>query len=360
MNWRIRRSTKIGPLRFTVSKGGIGVSTGVKGFRVGVGPRGAYTSVGIPGTGLYGIHYWGKGRRSPGASARASREPPGTPTPVPFAAVVPPRLGSPVPPDWVWFAAGAVSLLLALGEPVFLVFTLPILAVAGYVRRRPRTRAIHRVRKAQELVEAGHVEDALDALREIDPDRARNDRVALDPLRHALVRRVYALLEAGQVAPARELAEAAHRIFPRDDRVSAVLGLARWLQGDYAEAIQPLMRGAVLDATFWPPLLEALVRSGQTERAMLALRNMPEGVAPPAVLLDLAEAFEDAGEPAGAIAVLQRAPLRRRTLDDDLLEVHYRLGRLFEEMGDRRRAQQHFRRVFNHDAAYADVARRLT
>lgn len=38
----IRNSISAGPFRFNFSKGGVGVSVGVKGLRVGTGPRGHY------------------------------------------------------------------------------------------------------------------------------------------------------------------------------------------------------------------------------------------------------------------------------------------------------------------------------
>jgi hypothetical protein len=45
----IRKSVKAGPFRFNFSKGGIGVSVGVKGLRVGTGPRGHYVHAGRGG-----------------------------------------------------------------------------------------------------------------------------------------------------------------------------------------------------------------------------------------------------------------------------------------------------------------------
>lgn len=40
MGWYIRKSLRIGPVRFNLSKSGIGASVGVKGFRIGVRPNG--------------------------------------------------------------------------------------------------------------------------------------------------------------------------------------------------------------------------------------------------------------------------------------------------------------------------------
>jgi hypothetical protein len=60
MAWRFRRSLKLGPLRLNLSKSGIGVSAGVRGFRMGTDAKGRiYTAASIPGTGLYNRAYYG-------------------------------------------------------------------------------------------------------------------------------------------------------------------------------------------------------------------------------------------------------------------------------------------------------------
>ena len=49
MSFYLRKSIKVGPVRFNLSKSGIGVSGGVKGFRAGTGPRGNYIHMGRGG-----------------------------------------------------------------------------------------------------------------------------------------------------------------------------------------------------------------------------------------------------------------------------------------------------------------------
>ena len=49
MGFYLRKSVRVGPLRFNLSKSGVGVSAGVKGFRLGTGPRGNYVHVGRGG-----------------------------------------------------------------------------------------------------------------------------------------------------------------------------------------------------------------------------------------------------------------------------------------------------------------------
>jgi hypothetical protein len=49
MGFYIRKSLRVGPLRFNLSKSGIGASVGIKGFRLGTGPRGNYVHAGVGG-----------------------------------------------------------------------------------------------------------------------------------------------------------------------------------------------------------------------------------------------------------------------------------------------------------------------
>lgn len=52
MGFYLRKSLRVGPLRFNLSKSGVGVSAGIKGFRVGSGPRGNYVHMG-----RHGLYY---------------------------------------------------------------------------------------------------------------------------------------------------------------------------------------------------------------------------------------------------------------------------------------------------------------
>src|SRR5437763_1727011 len=49
MGFHVRKSLSVGPFRFNLSGSGIGVSTGIKGFRIGTGPRGNYVHMGRGG-----------------------------------------------------------------------------------------------------------------------------------------------------------------------------------------------------------------------------------------------------------------------------------------------------------------------
>jgi hypothetical protein len=54
MSWTFRKIFRFGPIRTTLTKGGVRTSWGIPGFRVGVSAnRRKYITLGSPGTGIY-------------------------------------------------------------------------------------------------------------------------------------------------------------------------------------------------------------------------------------------------------------------------------------------------------------------
>ncbi|WP_255475135.1 DUF4236 domain-containing protein [Pseudocitrobacter sp. 73] len=49
MSFYIKKSIRVGPMRFNLSKSGVGASIGIKGLRFGTGPRGNYIHIGAGG-----------------------------------------------------------------------------------------------------------------------------------------------------------------------------------------------------------------------------------------------------------------------------------------------------------------------
>ena len=74
MGFRFRKSIKMGPLRFTLSKSGVSASVGVKGFRVTKMANGRVRSTAsIPGTGISYVKESGGKRNKQAETASASR-----------------------------------------------------------------------------------------------------------------------------------------------------------------------------------------------------------------------------------------------------------------------------------------------
>ena len=70
MGFYIRKALRVGPLRFNLSKSGVGVSAGIKGLRLGTGPRGNYVHMGRGGL------YFRKSLNPPGRRAASGSDTP--------------------------------------------------------------------------------------------------------------------------------------------------------------------------------------------------------------------------------------------------------------------------------------------
>lgn len=69
MGLNFRRTLNLGGgFRINLSTRGIGVSGGIKGFRIGLGPRGKRLHISLPGTGIYYQKTEGWGTRGSGSS----------------------------------------------------------------------------------------------------------------------------------------------------------------------------------------------------------------------------------------------------------------------------------------------------
>jgi len=63
VGWNLRRSVNFGPLRINFSKSGVGYSVGGRGLRIGKDAVGrTYSSLSIPGTGVYRRDYLSSAR----------------------------------------------------------------------------------------------------------------------------------------------------------------------------------------------------------------------------------------------------------------------------------------------------------
>ncbi|HEY8224241.1 MAG TPA: DUF4236 domain-containing protein [Pyrinomonadaceae bacterium] len=69
MGWYLRKSFGLGPFRLNLSKSGIGYSVGVRGARIGVGPRGNYVRLGRGG--VYYQKYFSTPSSQPGDGAHS-------------------------------------------------------------------------------------------------------------------------------------------------------------------------------------------------------------------------------------------------------------------------------------------------
>lgn len=126
MSFYLKKSLRFGPLRFNLSKSGIGVSAGVKGFRLGTGPRGNYIHAGRGG-----IYY----RKTLGKQARGQPT-----TEIPPGIDAPELLERPDSEPCFLTDASSAELVAELDEkrkrkrawPLFALLSIIAIAVAAY------------------------------------------------------------------------------------------------------------------------------------------------------------------------------------------------------------------------------------
>ena len=170
-------------------------------------------------------------------------------------------------------------------------------------------------------------------------------------------------LEKNQKGVALQQLQEAHLKDPSNNDALYWLGLLLSRQERHEEAEEAL--SLVADRVPGLPevesaLVDAYIATGRPESAVYHAQRMFDA-APyaPEAPLKLADAFESAGRLDLAIQALEQAPLHKRTLTDPLMEIHYRLGDLYERKGERERALEHFKRVFARDISFKDIGSRL-
>lgn len=177
------------------------------------------------------------------------------------------------------------------------------------------------------------------------------------------VRKAVRALEKNQTGVALKKLQDAHYLDPSNSDALYWLGLLMSRQQRYEEAEDAL--SLVAERVPGLPeveaaLVEAYVALDKPEPALYHAQRLFEA-APydPASLHKLADAFEAAGRLDLAVEALEQAPLHKRVLTDELLQLHYRLGTLHERQGDPARALHHFKRVYARDVTYQDVEARV-
>ena len=178
-----------------------------------------------------------------------------------------------------------------------------------------------------------------------------------------ITRKAIHSLEKNRKGVALQQLQEAHLKDPSNSDALYWLGLLLSRQERHEEAAEAL--SLVADRVPGLPevesaLVDAYIATGRPESAVYHAQRMFDA-APyaPEAPLKLAEAFEAAGRLDLAIQALEQAPLHKRTLTGPLMEIHYRLGDLYERQGERGRALEHFKRVYARDVSFRDIDSRL-
>lgn len=311
MGLRFRKSIKLGMVKINLSKSGVGLSTGVRGARIGVNSRGTYSSVGIPGTGVYAMSYHSSGKVNSGVAATS-----GTFTNIPSR-----TLHTKTSSGLLWIVA--VDLFVLLVQPMIglIAIALTYAWYWFYLKEQPSFRAQEQLRGAQAAYKMGAYQKAAESFDAAYAFFSDDKAIAL------LAASAYSQLR--QFDKAIKFMEQYLAVHPED--IEMQKALARW----YNEL-------------------------GNKDKALQIFQSLdPEQSKDSDTLLLMSNILSDKGLDAAAIEILKRAPLTKRTLTPDLVAIIYALGALYEKTGDTKRARSSFERVYAYDASFKDVAERI-
>lgn len=312
MGWNYRRRINLGGgVHLNLSKHGIGMSVGVKGMRAGVGPRGAYRTLSIPGTGIYNTKYAKKASTSKKAPKQFQPQETNR-SEISETAQRPKGLGSLA--GW-GFLTTTVSIIL-----LFVWWPAGIAGIVGWIVYCSRS-PIHKANKAYT--------SAKSELKKLDYDGAIDEFTKTLELRPAAVS-VYKELAQTQITA-----------------------------GKYAEGVQSFEKYL---GTYPDDLMEqfeyaaALALVKQYDKSIVVLQGLPAELRQELSVINLmALGFVESGKPELALEVLSTGPIRKRTMDDNMMAFRYLLAKTYSALGQKDKAIRELNKVCAHDINFEDA-----
>lgn len=302
MAWRFRKSMSLGKgIRLNFGKKGIGMSVGVKGFRVGVGSKGAYTSTSIPGTGLYSVNYLKKNSQSLQSSS---------------------ALNSSSSNNTLIWIFGIIGLILLFSAPALGFLFLVATGTTYYFwSQQPKQKAKKKFKQGRKFFNNQNFEEAIRLLKE------------------------------------------AQLLDTENQNITYLLGGALHNAEKYEEALkylQPYFINNPMDFKTQLLLAHCYYKTKNFDLAIKLLQTIPEDFEQSLKVIQMLGAcFAEQKKYDLAISVFKKAPLQKRNLDEDLMEVHYNLGLIYEESGNKNNALKHFKKVYAENANYRNVTEKV-
>lgn len=284
------------------------MSVGTKGLRVGAGPRGIYSTVGIPGTGLSSTTYLGKNTRSKMTYSHNES----------------PEL-IPIPQNELQNASSSLGcLVFVIG--LILLFFIPWLGIAVIISsivlsvKNKDTKIIALYKKANDFARQGNYHMAAQQIEEI----LKLKPTLNMPKFHLAT--LYAEMENCQEA-------------------------IRWYE-------EYLKNNENEIAKFNLALCYSEV--GQKEKAFDILQSLsPEAKKELRYINALGSLLLDMGTPDLALEVLEAGPVRKQTMTDEIMLFRYLLGLTYKQLGERKKAITQLQKVYVNNKNYKDVEKLL-
>jgi tetratricopeptide (TPR) repeat protein len=354
MGIRYRKSIRLGGgARMNLSMSGIGFSTGIPGFRVGVGGSGRVTqTTGIPGTGIYSRSALGSGRRG-GSRSRQSAGGGGGGRQVTIPGSQAPSL---LPkPGWL---AGAADKRYCEGVQAFLQgdYARALSAFNTCLAADPSVLSAHLFAAmcigkvdGPDSDQIEHLEAVVTSADGI-PDRLQQKYLPAGFVSLALQVSITEVIAGDapfdSVGATLMLAE----LYQKGGRIEEAVGLIQQLhETDPANLV---VRLSLADLYF-----ADLDHEGVLDAASTATNDSDVGVA---LLHMRAAALTDLGHMDGALTTFSEALAKTANRDPELLKVvRYDRAFAYEQAGQPKKARADLERLYAADPAFLDVRERL-
>ena len=330
MSFRFRRSQSFGAFRLNFSTSGVGMSVGAGGFSLGLSSNGQlYNTINIPNTGLTYHSNLLRSRNTPQPSNSYQQ---GINL-----------LGFSIDENKYGNSDGCLTFLLWFIAICLIPFVIGVIMIFFLVRRS---------RSPKKVVKA-HLDTAL-------------YKVPLSPYEFDIVDlKGVCLYYLGRYAESSDCFGKALRLNPSSERLKLL----------YVETL--ILKDDKTDCPKIIELYEDLLSRKYDERQVLLTgncyylcENYDKAISyfqkiPKnsdlflKALQGIANSFIGKNQIDLAIETLKKAPLRTSNPDDDLIDIMFLLGNLYEEKGEKELAKQLYQKVYTHSIEYEDVAQRL-
>lgn len=316
MGFRFRKSINLGGgVRLNLSKKGVGISGGVKGARIGVGPRGVRTTTSIPGTGVSFVKEKGL------VSSRSYEKSTKSMVSNEQRPVVPNQKakGS----NWIYgIILGAILLF---SNPIVGV---PLLALSGYFLYRhfqkPSYKSMAHYNSAAKLLEKNQYDGAIELLKQaVEIDSSHQGAKFLLGLTY-------------------------HD--KKEDYQNAI---------DYAQMFLDSQEGSELDIMASKFIIaDSYFHLKEYDKTITILQGVKEGPTEEVEyerLLLIGRSFFEREEYELAIEQFKKGPILKRNITPHLLEFKYWLGLSYLKSGDKVKAKTQLNKVYTEDINYKDI-----
>lgn len=358
MGMQFRKSKSFGPIRLNISKSGIGMSTGIKGLRVGVNSKGkTYGSANIPGSGLTYRSNLGNANNGYQLSGNENQD----------------LLNGLITADILGFEfdtnkyresdnKGCLKMFIWIVSICLIPAIIGIFTTIGLIyynyskNKKPETKFLKNFINGYLNASRGNFKSALTELNIAENYQPNNlDLIDLKGV---------CLFQTGEFEKAKEYFAKALQIKPthRFKALYAECMKKNDHKDDYPKIIElyeDFLQNEPDEETIFLLGYYNYMTENYDKGLAYLQKITTESVLYLKALQGMATCFYHKGQPNLAIDVLNRAPLRTKNLNEDLLAIHYALGNLYEEKGDLEIAKNMYTKVYLHDVNFKDVKERI-